>query len=215
MTTIWIRAVTLTAAVCFAPALAWSAPTPFALYSTGEGTTPGSVDANYALVSTPSGPGGTAYHTVAAGKWVPQTGWISDRADSTGLGHDVGDYVFEQDFSLQGFGSDAEIDMDLRVDNRVRVLLNGHDVSGGFVGSHSSTTNLVVNDDSLFNFMGGNTLTFIVRNYFGPNGHPMGLWVNVNSATAQVVPEPGTLAIWGGGLLIGLVALRRRNKKSA
>jgi hypothetical protein len=211
----WMGTLTLTVALCLAPAVGWSAIEPFALYSTGAGTTPGNVDANYTLVSTPSGPGGTAYHTVAAGKWVPQTGWISDRPDSTILQHAVGDYVFEQNFSLQGFGSNAEIDMDIRVDNRVKVLLNGNDVSGGFVGSHSSTTNLLVNDDSLFNFMGGNTLTFIVRNFFGPNGHPMGLWVNVNSATAQVVPEPSTLAMWGGGLLIGLIAFRRRNKKTA
>jgi hypothetical protein len=220
--TIWIRSVALGAAICFVPTIAWSAIEPFPLYSTGAGTSQGDVDANYSLTSVPGGGAGTAYHTVPAAKWNgwngtadPDVGWVSDRPDSRGLGHAVGDYRFQQSFSLAGFQSDAEIDLDILVDNRVRVLLNGNDVSGGFVGHHINMTNLVINDDSLFNFLGGNTLTFVVRNFDGPVGHPMGLWVRVNSAAAQVVPEPGTLAMWGGGLLIGLIALRRRSRKSA
>lgn len=205
---------------------AFAAIEPFPLFSTGAGTSQGSVDAHYTLVSSPSA-STTAYHTVPHYKWganpSPTVGWISDRANSGSGFHDVGKYTYQQEFSLAGYNSAATIDMDFLVDNRVEISLNGNAVADGDrLGTHSTLSNVVLDDDSWFNFGGLNTLTFTVTNYFGPVEHPTGLWVRVNSATANttpiggpVIPEPGTFAMWGVGALVGLLFARRRLRQTA
>jgi len=62
---------------------------------------------------------------------------------------------------------------------------------------------------------GSNTLTFAVRNLALGGVNPVGLNVKFNVQDAPVVPEPASMALWGGICGLGLVVRRFRSKKRA
>jgi PEP-CTERM motif len=176
----------------------------------------GTADAHYTLsssVSTTAYSGGTN-GLFPIGPWVANTGtasWItptptaSDSFDPTVSGV----YIYSLVFDLTGFDPlTAFLNFDIGADNDVSVDLNGGSplTAVGF----TSLTSLGFNSGFI---AGLNTLTFTVTNFASTSGNPTGLFVAFTSSNvdALAVPEPGTVALTGLGL-IGLGFARRRKR---
>jgi hypothetical protein len=190
------------------------------LYSTGTAGE-GALDPYYWLAASPYGPL-SVYGVITDGFPIPpwiannsSSRWISPTADAR---NDlVGYYTFRTTFNLTGFQpSTAVIVGQWSSDNSAEIWLNGV-----FTGIALNFENPYTN---LYNFSitsgfqpGLNTLDFIVYNWpcggCAPDfGNPVGLRVNIISATAEPVPEPGTFALIGAGL-IGAGILGRRVRR--
>lgn len=205
-------------AILAAPAATAPIPIP-GLYSTG---TPGEgmLDPYYWLAASPYGPL-PVYVVTTDGfpipPWVANDSysrWISRTANAQADA--VGYYTFRTTFDLTGLRPETAVIVgQWSSDNSAEIWLNGV-----FTGIALNFEQPFLN---LHPFMltggfqpGVNTLDFIVNNWDCPgcnNSNPVGLRVNILSATAEPVPEPATFALLGLGL-IALGFLRRRRGES-
>ncbi len=185
--------------------------------SSGVVLSGGSVDPHYLL--------GTANSYVVSdvpGAWVPnntQSAWISFQSTVQTITQttDVS-YTYTTTFNLTVYVlSSVIITGGWATDNSAVMSLNGTQVTtianvgnDPFDNLHTFTLN---SGNGLV--LGTNTLTFVVTNVGAPlpNTNPTGLRVQYAGITGTPsggeIPEPGTLALLGGGLLaVGI--LRRR-----
>jgi len=207
----------------------------FTIFGTGASGTaaPGATDPNYTLV--PSTPGGTVTGGVTSSQgypnlvvtkpgaspfpaWTPDipghVEWISPKFTYVGVPDPNGTYIFQETFNLdpnQFNASTAVITGTWAVDNySTGIYLNGVLEAAGIgsptVNAYGSPSPFTVSSG----FQSGiNTLDFVVKN----NGGPVGLYVNITSATAtSVVPEPSTVAVYtiGSLALLGFVIRKKR-----
>jgi hypothetical protein len=198
-----------------------SASTAFTLYGTGFDnlgnllTTAGSVDGNYTLPVNPDSADSNAYlidstaFPLGTGPWVPDdtlSAWIGlQSASSNGV---PGTYTYQESFDLTAYDpSTAQITGQLAADDSVEVWLNGVD-TGSSAPGFTSLTPFTINSG----FQSGiNTLTFVLVN-LGPGSNPTGLRVEIDSATAEVAPEPASIGFMGLGLAaLGILGRRLRS----
>jgi hypothetical protein len=147
---------------------------------------------------------------LGAGPWVPDnanSGWIGlASAQSSGV---AGTYTYQETFDLTGLDpTTAQITGQFAADNRVEMFLNGVDTGSGVVG-FAALVPFSINSG----FQAGlNTISFAVVNDPGASPNPTGLRVEIDSATAQLTPEPASFGFMGLGLAaIGIVGRRLRS----
>jgi hypothetical protein len=141
--------------------------------------------------------------------WIsPQSSYTSGQTDPPGV------FEYELIFDLTGFDpATAVISFFVAVDNDLSdVLLNGVSQSIAASGYASLSGPFTINSDFV---AGSNTLTFLTNNFSGASGNPNGLRVGIDSAEADLVPEPTTMALTGVGLLCLPFLLRRRRRRGA
>jgi len=193
------------------------------LFSTGQGQTPaGQVDLHYTLNSAPIGYTDVFVASATPAAWntlsFANAHWVSAIANAN-LDVATGDYTYRLTFNLENAGSEALDPLTAHiigswcVDNYGMLLLNGNLV--GTCGSldtadYSGFSTPAVIDLASGFVSGVNTLDFKVSNLTAtPN--PSGLVVQFSSATATLVPEPGTLALSVAGVaLLGVWRGRKR-----
>jgi len=197
----------------------FAAPAAFAdsidIQNTGAGGAAiGTADPNYILLNAPAGTSSpTATVSTANGAWVQNTTttqWI-DPSGSGNAGEPVGDFVYVTSFILAP-GEDpatAVLNLNIAADNSFSVSLNGHSDFGPG-GNFNVLTPVTISSG----FMTGiNILQFDVDN----GGGPTGLFVEASgtvSPSASIVPEPGSIALFGTGLLSVAGFARRRFLRS-
>jgi hypothetical protein len=166
--------------------------------------------------------GGTAYVTDLSGGQFPlpywlavnagdPSAWISPSPAYPDYGSDAEDttFDFQTTFDLTGYApASTSIFFRYTDDNELTaVMINGTPVifaSGAGMQAWSGYTR--ISGDGLFN-SGLNTLDFFVYNSAGTLGNPTGLRVELSG---EVVPEPGSLALIGSGILLFGGLLRRK-----
>jgi hypothetical protein len=170
----------------------------------------GSADGHYSLV-TPSG-ASTAYAINNHSAWVAAPSgsrWIGPINGE--LGGENGWSFYTTTFDLTGLDhTTASITGNWAVDNSVSLFLNGADTELGVTG-FSSLNNFNLNSGFI---AGVNTLEYRVYNTPVSGANPTGLLVSGLSGTAEalnVVPEPASMLLLGGGLL-GLLGFKKRKK---
>ncbi len=170
------------------------------LASTGEGLPTGVVDPKFTIISAPTGATlntGDSTDTIAPitspayAKAPAGSQWIGPNLDNK-TQQPPGNYDFRTTFSLAGLDpSTAKITALIGADNGIAdIKLNGVSlgISGGSLGSLMGITMAT-------GFRSGlNTLDFIVNN--DKSGGPTALMVS-ETGTAEPVPEPSTLALFG------------------
>lgn len=205
----------LSVCACALIPAAWAAPIP-GLYDTGvlnDGAlaAAGSVDLHYALVSSadPNFPGQNAY--VASpidALWLQNTAtsqWIAPNAGNATVAHPGGYYTYRLQFDLTGLNpATASISGTWATDDTGTIYLNGIN-TGNLSQGFSSATPFSIGSG----FVAGiNTLDFNVFNQtVFPS--PTGLQVDSISGTAQVVPVPAGVWLFGSGLA-GLIGVARK-----
>ena len=152
--------------------------------------------------------------------WDSAHPWMSfNTADQSG-GNLPGAYYYWTQFSMSGLIlSTADIKGSWASDNNGVMYLNSQimpaftlttsEASAGAIGSENSSNATSFELDSGF-VEGMNTLMFVVTNG-GEIANPTGLMVHIDSANANPVPEPGTMVLFGAGLLGLAVYSKRRN----
>jgi hypothetical protein len=166
--------------------------------------------------------GGTAYVTDLSGGQFPAqywlavsagdpSAWISPSPGYPDFGSDAEDttFDFQTTFDLAGYNPAAtSIFFRYTDDNELTAVeINGTPV--GFAsgaGMQAWSGYSTISGANLFN-SGVNTLDFFVYNSSGTQGNPAGLRVELSG---EVVPEPGSLALIGSGMLLFGGLLRRK-----
>ena len=166
--------------------------------------------------------GGTAYVTDLSGGQFPvpywlavnagdPSAWISPSPDYSDFGSDAENttFDFQTTFDLTGYDPGAtSVFFRYMDDNELTaVMINGTPV--GFAigaGMQAWSGYTKISGEGLFNG-GVNTLDFLVYNASGTSGNPAGLRVELSG---EVVPEPGSLALIGSGMLLFGGLLRRK-----
>lgn len=201
-------------AVLVGPGQVQSNPIPIpGLHNTGEIDAVGEVDSHYSLIvsSEPLFPGPEAY--VSGNRhpaWLPNTAtsrWISPGPDGSAP-YRIGEYVYRTTFDLTGLDPNtASITGNWAIDNQgLDVLING--ISTGIAHKYNDST-ILPGPFSEFDVFaistglvpGTNTLDFVTYNL---DISPHGLHVQL-SGTAEPIPEPSTLVLFGmaaPGLLV-------------
>ena len=177
----------------------------FAVNPTGPFTAPANA---FTLNSTSSFPFPHWIADSAVSRWIAPDG--GNNVDDTTVPD--GYYKYTTTFDLTGFDSTtAFISGMWSTDNEGwDILLNGNS---------TGTSNKILDPTSFqswhpFLVSGGfisgvNTLDFVVKNDIQATGNPSGLRVEITSATAAPVPEPGTMLLLGSGL-VGLAGWGRK-----
>lgn len=174
------------------------------------------------IVYTPVAVTVPAYPAWVNGNWMTLNN--PDQSWPMGLnsGSLPGTYAYLTEFNLTGFDPlSAIIKGSWASDNIGKLYLN--DFPNELISTNTgfgSLTSFTINSGFV---SGQNVLAFIVENdsyvgsenNFDPSGiNPTGLLVNIDSATANPVPEPGTMVLLGAGILaFAIFGKRRRNNK--
>jgi len=195
----------------------------FTVFGTGDSGTGavGSTDANFTLVGsvgTVTGVGvgtnlvvtkttGSEAHLITNTPNSATAEWINP---TTSL---VGNYIYQETFNLAAgdIVSTAQITgLGVADDSLKYIYLNGVKV---FTGSGANNSYSSPAGAGAFTINSGfqtgiNTLDFVVPNGSGPTA----LFVQINSATVSVVPEPSTVAVYllGSLALLGFVVRKKR-----
>lgn len=166
----------------------------------------GTPDSHYSLISGPY------VGFVTAG--TASSTWVQDSATSRWItpGNatwDIGTYEYQTTFSLAGLDpASAILTGSWSADNSAIIYLNGNATSFTLgANAYGSFTPFTLSSG----FVNGvNTLDFFVYN----DGGPTGLRVDI-SGTASPVPEPSTMWLMLGGLLMAaLVAAAHRTRQA-
>ncbi len=194
---------------------------PIVLYNTGDGSGP--TDPNYKITMSPNvgAYNGSAYITTSRpGSYVTAPSgsqWISTSVDANTNVAD-GLYDYSTMFDLTGLDpKTATISGKFSADNGAVILLNGQPISGletdPLIGNTDFTqlTAFTIPVGSPF-ISGINSLTFQVTNDPGPGYNPSALLVANMSGTADPIPEPTSLALFGMALAAGYCGWRRRKQ---
>lgn len=172
---------------------------------------------SYTLTNYSSDLVGSGKSTVVTypGAWVSPTsgsGWIAPQFHADGLTSDpVGTYDYKLTFSLAGLNpSTASISGQWAADNSAVLLLNGNKIAEK-TGEYGFSCLATFSQTGSYFVKGNNTLEFIVSNWNGNAGYgnPSGLLVTGLTGTANPVPIPAAVWLFGSGLF-GLVGIRRK-----
>jgi hypothetical protein len=175
--------------------------------------------AGWSLTSKPLLAGSLTTVTTPNVSWgsLPGSSWISDRANTNVNSSPLGDYIFETSFNLTGVSkgmNQLSLVMNILHDNYLEFSLNGAvKVPLGSVNRFDVPALQLSFNENDVNWNAVNTLTFRVKNISGEGVNPVGLNVRFASQEYGVVPEPASVALWGGAI-VGLVFLRRRKALS-
>jgi hypothetical protein len=187
------------------------------LYNTG-------LDSSGSLVAASGGiDGNWDVSPGSDGVTYSNTAYVDNDLDSQWISSNVGggdetststDYIFSTTFDLTGYdAATAEIMGSWGVDNYASIFLNGHDTSVSLAFGFPAFQSLTAFSISDYFIDGINTLTVEVTNGFDfvtdADAGPMALRFDDLKLTANAVPEPSIIALFGLGL-VGLGFARRR-----
>ena len=206
------------------------------IHSTGDGISVGEMDLYYTIVANPGGavtqaayatsPGvGPDFPFQAWGNNGPTSKWISPQSSYTSSAADAaGSWTFQTTFDLTNYDASTLTfgTAEFWADNQLTgIFLNGYNIgytanvtpdNSNFPNSTSFASQL--NSAIPANILAGmNTLAFVVNNYAGDTGNPVGLQVNLATVSATPVPEPAAFGLVVATAL-SVVTFRRRRRAS-
>ena len=167
------------------------------LYNTGVdnngvAVSDSSVDAHYALVSTPSG-SGTAYVTqqhfpIQSGVWLLDTAtskWVSPHADEQQQQEAPGNYAYQTTFTISGDPTTVKITGQVAADDAVSaIILNGVTVATNVPSAFNAWSAFTLTSGLQ---SGTNTLKFVVRNG-GTSANPSGFRCEMSANSTGYTP---------------------------